>query len=90
LKLPADNAFMVIRGRVQNGMIALESDILLPDGTEVVVTVRTGANADVDSMSEQDRRGVREIMDRIAALPDENPGDSFSGADHDRVLYAEP
>jgi hypothetical protein len=28
-----------------------------------------------------------EIMDRIAALPNENPGDTFSGRDHDKVLY---
>ena len=31
-----------------------------------------------------------EIMDEIAALPDENPGDTFSGADHDKVLYGAP
>ena len=41
-------------------------------------------------MSEPECRRAREIMDRIAALPDENPGDGFSGADHDRVLYAGP
>jgi hypothetical protein len=80
---------MVVRGRVQNGVIALESGILLPEGTEVVVTVCAGPG-EGDSMSEQECRRVREIMDRIAAMPDENPGDHFSGTDHDRALYGEP
>ncbi len=93
-------------------MIALEGGILLPEGTEVVVTVCAGAEGETGTgtfchngpsgathkrpqshfppMSEQECRRVREIMDRIATMPDENPGDSFSGADHDRVLYAGP
>jgi hypothetical protein len=41
-------------------------------------------------MSDKERRRIREIVDRIIALPDENPGDTFSGANHDRVLYGKP
>jgi hypothetical protein len=41
-------------------------------------------------MSDEERRRILEIMDRIAAMPDENPGDTFSGADHDKALYGAP
>jgi hypothetical protein len=41
-------------------------------------------------MTEEEYRRVRAILDEIAALPNENPGDTFSGRDHDKVLYGEP
>ena len=85
---------MVIPGRVQNGVVVLENSISLPEGTEVTVSVRAEAVSapaeSTDRMSEDERRRIRAIMDRIAALPDENPGDTFSGADHDKVLYGKP
>ena len=40
-------------------------------------------------MSEEQRRRLREARRHFESLRDENPGDSFSGADHDRVLYGE-
>lgn len=82
---------MVILGRVQNGVVVLENDASLPEGTEVTVFVRAQPGVGTrESMSEEERRRIREIMDRVAAMPDENPGDTFSGTDHDRVLYGEP
>jgi hypothetical protein len=81
---------MVIRGLVQNGVVVLENDVSLPEGTEVTVVVRAASEPVGDRMSEQERRRIREVMDRITALPDENPGDTFSGADHDKALYGEP
>jgi len=80
---------MVIHGRVQNGVIVLENDISLPEGTEVTVVVRASAEAAGESMSEEQRRRLREARRHFESLRDENPGDSFSGADHDRVLYGE-
>lgn len=71
-------------------MVALESGISLPDGTEVTVIVPAAPEPVKDKMSDEERRRVLQILDRIAALPDENPGDTFSGADHDKVLYGEP
>ncbi len=81
---------MVIRGRIQNGVVVLEADASLLEGTEVTVVVPAAPETPGDRMSEQERRRILEIMDRIAALPDENPGDTFSGADHDKALYGEP
>ena len=81
---------MVIRGLVQNGVVVLQNDASLPEGTEVTVVVQAAPEAAPDRMSEEERRRILEIMDRIAALPNENPGDTFSGADHDKVLYGEP
>lgn len=42
-----------------------------------------------ERMTDEEHRRVRAIFDEIAALPDENPGDTFSGRDHDKVLYEE-
>ena len=81
---------MLIRGRVQDGVVVLEPGGSLPEGTEVTVAVCAATNATGEKMSDKERRRVREIVDRIIALPDENPGDTFSGADHDQVLYGKP
>lgn len=81
---------MVIRGRIEKGVVVLEPDVSLPEGTEVTVVVREPAEPVGEVLPEAERRRILEIMDRIAALPDENPGDTFSGADHDKVLYGRP
>ena len=81
---------MVIRGRVQNGVVVLESGASLPEGAEVTVEVRAASEATGETMSEEEHRRILEIMDRIAGLPDESPGDTFSGADHDKLLYGKP
>jgi hypothetical protein len=79
---------MVIRGRIENGVVVLDADV--PEGTEVSVVYPPAPESANETMPEAERQRIREIMDRIAALPDENPGDTFSGADHDRVLYGAP
>jgi hypothetical protein len=81
---------MVIRGRIQHGVIALENGLSLPEGTSVTVLVPNDVASWADNLSDEERRRIRTIMDRITSQPDENPGDSFSGADHDRALYGEP
>lgn len=81
---------MIIRARVQDGVVVLEPGASLPEGTEVTVGVCAATNATGEKMSDKQRRRIREIVDRIIALPDENPGDTFSGADHDQVLYGKP
>jgi hypothetical protein len=78
---------MSIRGHVENGVVVLEPGATLPEGAEVAVAVVSMRGSDQDVLPDTERQRVREIMDRIAALPDENPGDSFGGAHHDRVLY---
>jgi hypothetical protein len=87
---PAENDCMVIRGRIHNGVVAFGDEISLPEGMEVTIVVPNEPETLADRMPEAERRRVLEIMDRIAAMPDENPGDTFSGADHDQVLYGAP
>ena len=81
---------MVIRGRVENGVVAFGNDISLPEGTEVTIVVPAAPEPQDEILSDAERQRIRKIMDDIAALPDENPGDVFSSVDHDKVLYGEP
>ena len=81
---------MVIRGRIHNGVVAFGSEVSLPEGMEVTVVAPALPEAAEDVLPDAERRRIGEIMDRIAALSDENPGDTFRGADHDNVLYGAP
>jgi hypothetical protein len=80
---------MVIRGRVQNGVVVFEEGVTLAEGTEVTVVVEGLRGPQGEVMSAEAQRRLRAAMDRLAAVPDENPGDTFSGADHDEVLYGD-
>lgn len=81
---------MIIRGRVQNGVVVFENDASVPEGTEVTIVVRTDAEPAAKRLTEQQRRALREARQHFEALPNENPSDNFSGADHDQVLYRSP
>ncbi|MGI8980095.1 MAG: hypothetical protein ACR2FY_12800 [Pirellulaceae bacterium] len=82
---------MTFHGTVHNGVVVLDGNPAIPDGTEVAVVVSPSAPpANPDRMTEETRRKLRAAMDEIIALPNENPGDNFSGADHDKALYGEP
>ena len=81
---------MSVRGRVENGVVVPNLGFSLPEGAEVVIHVCAPPSDAPDSLPEPQRRRVRELMDHIASLPGQNPGDSFSGADHDQVLYGQP
>lgn len=81
---------MAIRGRVENGVIILLDGSTLPEGTRVLIEVVAPPDVPKDRMSEEEHKRILEELDRIAALPDENPGDTFSGADHDQILYRNP
>jgi hypothetical protein len=78
---------MVILGRVQNGVVVLENDASLPEGTEVAVVVRAAPESAGKKELDRERQHALEIMDRIAALPIEGESQPFSGADHDSALY---
>jgi len=63
----------------------------MPEGARVSVTLAAQqAVPPREQMSDEQRLKLLAALDGIAALPNENPGDTFSGADHDRVLYGEP
>lgn len=80
---------MVIRGRIENGVIVLDDATLLPEGAEVTVVVQTSAEIAEDELSVEKQKRLRQARKRFEALPNENPGDRFSGSEHDRVLYGD-
>jgi hypothetical protein len=80
----------VFQGKIHNGVVVLDGGATLPEGTLVEVVVNAPPPNKEEKMTEEEHRRLMEVMDRIASMPDENPGDTFSGADHDKVLYREP
>jgi tellurite resistance protein len=88
--LTTDNRDMEIRGRVENGVVVPVPGASLPEGAEVVVSVCAVSSDAGDEWPEAERQRAAQLMDHIASLPDENPDDRFSGADHDKVLYGKP
>lgn len=78
---------MEVQGYFLNGMVVPHNGLSLPDGTEVTITVRDEVHNASAPMSEDDRERYRGALSRIDAVANENPGDTFSGADHDRILY---
>jgi hypothetical protein len=85
----AHNGVMVLRGRIHNGVVAFGSEISLPEGMEVTIIVPVGPETVGGRMTAEQRRSLHEVRTEIESLPNENPGDTFSGADHDRVLYGD-
>jgi hypothetical protein len=81
---------MVIRGRIQNGVVVLEADASVPEGTEVTVVVPATPGAASQEILDAERQRALQIMDHIAALPIEGADTPFSGADHDNLLYGKP
>jgi len=79
-------SFMIIKGTFENGHIRILSGIeQLPEGTEVLITPITHnseANCDLENL-----RKFKAEMQRIASLPCQGIDDSFSGANHDQLLY---
>jgi hypothetical protein len=80
---------MVVQGHIQNGVVVPGQDLSLPDGTEVTILVPLNPPTANGSMSPEQRAKYLAALKRIDAISDENPGDTFSGADHDQALYGE-
>jgi predicted DNA-binding antitoxin AbrB/MazE fold protein len=78
---------MVIRGRVENGMIVPEEPFSLPEGTEVTIIVRAIGGPDPDAMLPDERARYLAALAAIDGFANENPGDTFRGADHDNAIY---
>jgi len=90
LGLPTENGAMVIRGRIQNGVVVLDAGASVPEGTEVTVVVPAVSEPPSKETCDAERQRVLQIMDHIAALPIEGADTPFSGADHDKLLYGKP
>src|SRR5438094_5934336 len=85
---------MTLHGKIHNGMVVFDSNPELPEGTPVMVLVEQQRAASSppksERLSDEELRRRKAILDEIASLPNEYPGDAFSGRDHDQVLYGEP
>ncbi len=83
---------MTLQGVVHNGVVVLEPGIQVPEGAVVSVYVAPQMPTPLkrDRMTDEEKQRLLAAMDAITSLPNENPGDTFSGADHDKVLYGEP
>lgn len=80
---------MEIRGHFEHGVIVPHDALSLPEGTKVTIIVPSTSNSSSNEMSAEAREKYLAALARIDATPNENPGDTFSGADHDRILYAD-
>jgi hypothetical protein len=78
---------MEIQGHYENGVIIPDGSISLPDGTAVTIIVGTPNQTTEGTMSDEKRKIYLAGLGQIDAVPNENGGDSFGGAEHDRVLY---
>ena len=78
---------MEIQGHFHDGMIVPQDPLSLPEGTEVTIIVPISESHITSQMSADERNRYRAALARLDAVANENPGDRFSGADHDRELY---
>jgi hypothetical protein len=81
---------MVLRGRVNNGVVVLEDASALPDGAEVSVSCPVTLDTVDENMTAQQRELLLSELERLRNLPNENPGDRVDASEHDRVLYGNP
>jgi hypothetical protein len=75
---------MIARGRVRNGVVELDDNSRLPEGTPVVVWPEVPA---ASGGTAEEHRRLLEAIDRIASLPLDGSKEPFRGADHDQALY---
>ena len=71
----------ILSGRVEQGVVVLTGGASLPEVTEVTVVVHATPRPQSDNLSEAERQSIREILDRIAALPIEGSSEPFSATD---------
>jgi hypothetical protein len=80
---------MIARGRIQNGVVVLDDNLPLPDGTPVVVWPEvpiSAQNAPQGLLPEEQHRRLMDAIDSIAALPLEGSKEPFRAADHDQAI----
>ena len=78
---------MQVHGHIQNGLVVPDSSIALPEGAKVTIVVSEGATSLPEVMTAEELARYHRALAEIDAVPNENPGDDFRGADHDQVLY---
>jgi len=78
---------MEIQGHIHNGVAVPDDAVALPNGAKVIIVLPEPVGA--GSMSSGDKSRYLDGLARIDAIANENPGDVFSGADHDQALYGD-
>ena len=86
--MPSTIQFMEINGHIQNGVVVPDAALSLPDGAKVIIVVPPSI-PNGERLTPEELTRQREALARIDAVANENPGDTFSGADHDRALYGD-
>lgn len=76
---------MEVQGHFHDGAIIPKDGLVLPNGTEVTITIHSECSN--PQMSDEERNRYLAALTRLDATPNENPDDSFSGVNHDRELY---
>jgi predicted DNA-binding antitoxin AbrB/MazE fold protein len=71
---------MTITAIYEKGVLRLMQPMELPDGTSVEIIV-------IPKPSHSQPKNPADILAEIAALPLEENADTFSGREHDKVLY---
>jgi len=71
---------MTIAAIYEKGVLRLMQPIELPEGTSVEIIV-------IPKTSHSQPKSPADILAEIAALPLEDNSDTFSGREHDKVLY---
>ncbi|MDQ3063754.1 MAG: antitoxin family protein [Acidobacteriota bacterium] len=66
----------------ENGTLILNEPLAVSDGVKVEVIVLLPKD-------KKQEKTPAEILSELAALPIEGKPDSFSGSDHDKILYGE-
>lgn len=77
---------MTLQGTIRGGMVVFEQPVEVPEGTKVSVFV-PDRGKDPDWRPADDPELRNKALAELLAMPNENPGDTFSGADHDQILY---
>jgi predicted DNA-binding antitoxin AbrB/MazE fold protein len=71
---------MTIAAIYEKGMLRLMEPMELPEGSSVEIIV-------IPKPSYSQPKSPADILAEIAALPLEDNADTFSGRDHDKILY---
>jgi predicted DNA-binding antitoxin AbrB/MazE fold protein len=77
-----------IRAIFDNGVLRPLDPLALGDQDLVTLVVRT--QGDVPAQDNElvlQREALKRMFSEADSLPNENPNDTFSGADHDSALY---
>ena len=78
---------MEINGHIQQGIVVPDDELSLPDGTEVTIVVGNREPSGESIMSTEAQARYDSALRLLDGMPNEKPGDQFSGADHDQALY---